>query len=111
MNTQEQTTPGPWRYVENRNTPRVESEATGQRICNFFGAGGLYASYRANAALIVAAPAMLRALDKALLLLPEHPHAKGRGCAEDCEAAATVRTALAQARPSVAGQIPEQRNG
>ena len=63
MNTQEQTTPEPWRYVENRNTPRVESEATGQRICNFFGAGGLYASYRANSRLIVASPQLLRALE------------------------------------------------
>ncbi len=102
MSPQEQHTPQPWRYVENRNTPRVESEATGQRICNFFGGGGLYASYRANACIIVAAPAMLKALEHR-----EHCEC----CIEDVHACTRFqqlrRTALAQARPSAAVQIPE----
>ena len=106
MNTQEQHTPGPWRYVENRNTPRVESEATGQWVCNFFGAGGLYASYRANADLIVAAPAMLKSLAWALPWLEQFPlPATDQGLRDEFATELLQATiALAQARPGVASQ-------
>lgn len=53
-------------------------------------------------------PQALRALAKAVPELPEHPHAKLLGCAECCEAAASIRAVLLAAQERL---LPRRAEG
>ena len=96
-------------------TNEQEQHTTDKSNAEACGCLRLYAGGIAFCPMHLASPVMLKALEAMERLSSGLSNPFGHACNwfDDCvvRVADLRRTALAQARPSVAGQIPEQRNG